>query len=141
MKKIAITLIILVSVVFSFQILQEEEPVKIHNEQLSQTFLSKHIPIIDIRTKEEWKRTGIIKDSILLTFYDSDGRFNADSFFRNLKSAELDKESEFAILCRSGNRSNRVTRFLKSKGYKYVINLAGGIKQGLKNHIDFVQYN
>lgn len=140
MKKIIITLTVLVSVFLSFQILQEDDkPTKIHNEQLSQTFLSKHIPIIDIRTKKEWEKTGVIKDSTLLTFYGEDGRFDEQKFLRNL-NANIDKNSEFAILCRSGNRSNRVARFLKSKGYVKVINLTGGIKQGAKNHIELVNY-
>jgi len=134
MKKIVVAIIVLVLVLLSFQITQNNESKKNHNEQLSQTFLSKHIPIIDIRTKKEWKRTGIVKDSILLTFYNEDGRFNEENFLRNL-NAILNKESEFAILCRSGNRSNRVTRFLISKGYINVINLLGGVKQGIKNGV------
>ncbi len=141
MKKIVVTLLVLVLVVFSFQILQEDEKsIKIHNDQLSKTFLSRHIPIIDIRTKKEWEQTGVVKDSILLTFYDEEGKFNEESFLRSLNTI-ADKADEFAILCRSGNRSNRVSRFLISKGYKNVINLAGGIKQGVKNNIKLEQFH
>lgn len=140
MKKIIVFLAVLVSVVFSFQIFQEDEPVKIHNEQLSKTFLSKHIPIVDIRTKKEWEKTGVVEDSMLLTFYGEDGRFDEKKFLRNL-NAKFNKDSEFAILCRSGNRSNRVARFLISKGYEHVINLTGGIKQGAKNHIALVKFD
>ncbi|MGB6327896.1 MAG: rhodanese-like domain-containing protein [Halarcobacter sp.] len=138
MKQLLIGFVALIAILFGiFNIVStEEEPIRIHNEQLSKTFISQKVPIIDIRTKDEWKRTGIVEDSILMTFYEPDGRFNEESFLRNLNS-KFDKKSEFAILCRSGNRSNRVTRFLVSKGYQNVINLAGGIKQGIKNGVQF----
>lgn len=138
MKQLLIGFVALIAILFGiFNIVStEEEPIRIHNEQLSKTFISQKVPIIDIRTKDEWKRTGIVEDSILMTFYEPDGRFNEESFLRNLNS-KFDKKSEFAILCRSGNRSNRVTRFLVSKGYQNVINLAGGIKQGIKNGVHF----
>ena len=76
---------------------------------------------------------------ILITFYNKQGQFNEDEFFRDLNS-KFNKNSKFAILCRSGNRSNRVTRFLVSKGYINVINLAGGINQGIKNGIYFKHF-
>ena len=138
MKQLLIGFVALIAILFGiFNIVStEEEPIRIHNEQLSKTFISQKVPIIDIRTKDEWKRTGIVEDSILMTFYEPDGRFNEESFLRNLNS-KFDKKSEFAILCRSGNRSNRVTRFLVSKGYQNVINLVGGIKQGIKNGVQF----
>ena len=140
MNKILLTSVVLVSVVFSFQIFQEDEPVKIHNEQLSKTFLSKHIPIIDIRTKKEWERTGVVEDSILLTFYNKDGRFDENKFLRNL-DVNINKDNKFAILSRTGKESNKVARLLKSKGYLNVTNLTGGIKQGAKNHIVLVKYD
>lgn len=139
MKKIIVSIVFLISVVFIFKIIKEDESVNIQNKQLSNTFLSKHIPIIDIRTKEEWKKTGIVKGSILLTFYDENGKFNEDSFLKSLNNS-FNKKSQFAILCRSGNRSNRVTRYLKSKGYINIINLAGGIKQGIKNKVSLVSF-
>jgi rhodanese-related sulfurtransferase len=39
---------------------------------------------------------------------------------------ELNKETEIAVLCRSGGRSAQATGFLKSQGYK-AVNVAGGI--------------
>jgi rhodanese-related sulfurtransferase len=38
---------------------------------------------------------------------------------------ELDKESEWVVVCRSGGRSGKATEFLQSEGYK-VSNMVGG---------------
>jgi rhodanese-related sulfurtransferase len=41
--------------------------------------------------------------------------------------AELDPESEIAVLCHLGGRSERVAQFLSVQGYRSVHNVAGGI--------------
>jgi len=41
--------------------------------------------------------------------------------------AEIDREREIIVQCRSGVRSQRVAEFLKQQGYPRVVNLAGGI--------------
>jgi rhodanese-related sulfurtransferase len=41
--------------------------------------------------------------------------------------AELDRDRDIVVLCRSGGRSLTVARFLEAQGYPSVANLAGGI--------------
>lgn len=41
--------------------------------------------------------------------------------------AELPKDQEILVMCRTGNRSQRVARFLRSQGFQNVKNVAGGI--------------
>jgi adenylyltransferase/sulfurtransferase len=41
--------------------------------------------------------------------------------------AEIDRDREVIVHCRSGARSQRVAEFLKQAGYPRVVNLAGGI--------------
>lgn len=41
--------------------------------------------------------------------------------------AEIDREREVVVQCRSGARSQRIAEFLKQAGYPKVVNLAGGI--------------
>jgi sulfur-carrier protein adenylyltransferase/sulfurtransferase len=41
--------------------------------------------------------------------------------------AEIDREREVIVHCRSGVRSQRIAEFLKQSGYPRVVNLAGGI--------------
>jgi molybdopterin/thiamine biosynthesis adenylyltransferase/rhodanese-related sulfurtransferase len=41
--------------------------------------------------------------------------------------AEIDRDREIVVQCRSGARSQRIAEFLKQSGYPRVVNLAGGI--------------
>ena len=41
--------------------------------------------------------------------------------------AEIDRDREVIVQCRSGARSQRVAEFLQQAGYPKVVNLAGGI--------------
>src|SRR4029450_11307869 len=41
--------------------------------------------------------------------------------------AELDKNSEIVVMCRSGGRSMQVAQFLARNGFRSVANLTGGI--------------
>jgi adenylyltransferase/sulfurtransferase len=41
--------------------------------------------------------------------------------------AEIDRDREVIVQCRSGARSQRIAEFLKQAGYPRVVNLAGGI--------------
>jgi rhodanese-related sulfurtransferase len=52
---------------------------------------------------------------------------------------ELDKDREYVFICRSGNRSQMVSRYLKQHGFEKVTNFYGGmltwrgeIKQGME---------
>jgi sulfur-carrier protein adenylyltransferase/sulfurtransferase len=41
--------------------------------------------------------------------------------------AEIDRDREIIVQCKSGGRSQRIAEFLKQSGYPEVVNLAGGI--------------
>jgi rhodanese-related sulfurtransferase len=43
------------------------------------------------------------------------------------KLADLDKDSEIVVMCRSGGRSMQVAQFLARNGFRSVANLTGGI--------------
>ena len=92
------------------------------------------IKIIDIRTEQEWQQTGIVKDSVPITFFDARGNYDAGKFLDTL-SSHVKKGEEFALICRTGNRTTAVSDFLGKQGYD-VINLKGGVvslgKQGFK---------
>ena len=92
------------------------------------------IKIIDIRTGPEWEQTGIVEDSIPITFFDARGNYDAQKFLDTL-SGYVKKGEEFALICRTGNRTTAVSDFLGKQGYD-VINLKGGVKslgqQGFK---------
>ena len=43
------------------------------------------VSIVDIRTKGEWDKTGVIPQSILLTFFDSSGNYDFNKWYADLK--------------------------------------------------------
>ena len=94
---------------------------------VNEEIIKSGIKIIDIRTSPEWKETGIVENSIPITFFDEQGRYNAETFLNEL-TKHVKKDREFALICRTGNRTVAVSEFLSKQGYK-VINLKGGIKR------------
>ncbi len=90
-------------------------------------FVAKKIPIVDIRTAPEWRDTGVLKDAILITFFDENRNYDIDKFVKELNS-ELNTSKEFALICRSGARSALVAKMLSQKYNYNVINLVGGMR-------------
>ncbi len=97
------------------------------------------ITIIDIRTKPEWIQTGIVKGAVPITFFDERGGYDAQKFLVAL-DGYVNKNEEFAIICRSGNRTTAVSKFLGELGYK-VINLQGGVKHLVSQGYELSKYN
>jgi len=86
----------------------------------------KEIPIIDIRTKEEWYQTGILKGSHTLTFFDEMGQYNLELFLEKLHEIIGEKSNKFLLICRTGSRTGQISQYLVQQDYK-AVNLAGGI--------------
>lgn len=115
------------------------EKLKIENKPLTKSLLTQNVSIIDIRTPQEWHETGVIPNSHLITFYNEDQSFDEKAFIKSIASLAK-KDDMLVILCRSGNRSLKVSHFLASQGYTHVINLSGGIKEAFKNGVSIVPY-
>ena len=87
------------------------------------------VPVVDIRTPEEWEATGIIEGSHLLTFFDAQGNYDARAWVSAL-SAIAAPDAPVAIICHSGGRSDIVSRFLDGQvGYQHVHDVHKGISQ------------
>jgi len=110
-----------------------------YDQPLTKALHKTGIKIIDIRTKPEWKQTGIVKGSYTLTFFDEKGRYDANVFLNKLKGI-VNKNENFAIICRTGNRTTAVARFLRESGYVKVVNLLGGVVQASENGVEFQPY-
>lgn len=101
------------------------------NAQMKQ-LLAENVPIIDIRRADEWRSTGVVDGSRLLTFFDARGRYDMKKWL-----AELDKiaskNDRFILICRSGNRTGQISGYLDKKlGYTQVYHLQRGIKNWIK---------
>ena len=103
----------------------------INNNELKQ-LIADGIPVIDIRTAPEWRQTGVVEGSHLITFFDEKGRFDLNTWLAEL-SKVAGKEQAFILICRSGNRTGRISQFLDEKlGYTQVINVKKGIRDWIK---------
>ena len=72
--------------------------------------IGRGVPVIDIRTPEEWRETGVIEGSHLLTFFDARGRYDVRAWLSGL-AAIASRDEPFALICDSGGRSALVSRF------------------------------
>ncbi len=92
---------------------------------------SQGIPVIDIRTPQEWKTTGIIKGAHKMMFFDEKGRPDMGNWFFELGHLVKDKEEPFVIYCAHANRSKALGQFLdKQLGFQKVFELKDGIENG-----------
>lgn len=97
-----------------------------------QKLLKDKVTIVDIRTPEEWKETGVIEGSHLLTFFDKNGRYNVDNWLKEFAKISQ-KDQPVILICRTGNRTETVSNFLDKKvGYQHVYNVKKGIMEWIK---------
>jgi rhodanese-related sulfurtransferase len=89
------------------------------------------IKLIDIRRPEEWQETGVVEGSIKSTAFDANGRF-LDSFLEALEQ-NVKPGEEFALICRTGNRTAALSNWLATRGgYKNVLNVGDGITRWIE---------
>ena len=101
------------------------------NDQLK-TMLEQNVPIFDVRRPNEWKQTGVVEGSQLLTFVDAGGRVKAD--FLSRFTAAVDKHDPVILICRTGNRTRTLARHLVEKmGFTQVYNVRNGITQWISD--------
>ena len=73
--------------------------VDVNNQQI-QELSKKNIPIVDIRRSSEWEQTGVIPKSILLTFFDKNGKYNFDKWYANLR-LKINEGKPIILICRT----------------------------------------
>ena len=105
----------------------------IDNKQL-QSLLDEGVPIVDVRRKDEWQATGVIAGSHLLTFFDEQGRYDANAWLGNL-SEVINPEEPFILICHAGMRSLSVGKWL-GKNYDTVYNVENGIAHWIKDGLE-----
>lgn len=97
----------------------------VNNEELKQ-LLAQGVPIYDIRRPEEWRKTGVVENSRLLTSFDQSGRLKPN--FLPTFTREVAKDAPVVLICRTGNRTDAIARYLMEElGYTKVYNVRNGI--------------
>ena len=88
--------------------------------------------MIDIRRKDEWKSTGIVENSILMTFFDKNGKANTNEWLKELNKI-ANKNDPVILICRTGRRTGIISKFLSEKvGYKLIYDVTDGITDWIK---------
>ncbi len=105
----------------------DEFNIELKLQEALNLYKSNNIIILDIRTANEWKTTGIIPNSILISMHDENFLERKD-FVKELKKVlSGNDDKSFALICASGSRSKVVTDFLLKEGYKNISHIPDGI--------------
>ena len=104
----------------------------INNNELIQ-LIKNDIQIIDVRTENEWKSIGVIKDSLLISLLDKKNRFWFEKWYLRFK-AKIEKNKSVVFVCASGVRSNYIAQLLKQKKPDLnIYNLKKGINSWIRS--------
>jgi rhodanese-related sulfurtransferase len=102
----------------------------LNNSEL-QMLLEQDIAIYDVRRPEEWRQTGVLEGSKLLTFVEASGRLNPD--FIERFTAANNQHDPVILICRTGSRTSTLARLLVEKmGYTQVYNVRDGITRWIR---------
>ncbi|MBT9590765.1 MAG: sulfurtransferase [Thiobacillus sp.] len=87
--------------------------------------LAQGVPLYDIRRPDEWRATGVVEGSRTLTYVDKSGRPNPE--FLPRFAAEVGKHDPVVLICRTGNRTDKLARELAERGYTQVYTVRNGV--------------
>lgn len=109
-----------------FALAAHAEVIDIDNAELARLSAA-GVPVIDIRTEGEWKETGIVPGSRLITLFDEKG--HADPAWLEKVKGVAGPQQPVIVICRSGNRTKAASQLLSQQaGYQTVYNVKAGIR-------------
>ena len=113
------------------------EIVNVNNEQIKE--LSKiNIPIVDVRRSSEWNKTGVVPNSILLTFFDKKGNYNLDEWYKQL-SLKINEGEPIILICRTGRRTKIIAEMMDKKFNNVIYNSKDGITSWIDEKLKTVK--
>ena len=118
--------ILLITVLLAAVAPSRAEVVRIDSAELAR-LVAEDVTVVDIRRPDEWRRTGVIEGSHLMTFFDAGGKYDLKAWMSKLMPVAV-RDRKVAIICHSGGRSRPVSRFLHEElGYRRVYDVRDGI--------------
>ena len=122
MKKLLMFLLLSYSLFAEFKAIDAQTLIKMQKQG---------IPVIDIRTPQEWKERGIIPGAYKIMFFTPSGGADVPNFMFELGHLVKNKNQPFIIYCAHANRTKQLGKWLSDKlGFKKVYELKGGIEYG-----------
>ncbi len=105
-----------------------------------EALIAEGVPVVDVRRIDEWQATGVIDGVHTLTFFDKEGRYDAEKWL-----AELDKiapkGTPVVLICAAGVRSKSIAELLdKRLGYNGVHNHTKGMNEWIKADKPVIKY-
>lgn len=101
-----------------------ELPVNINAQQLEQIRNRDDVVVLDVR--EDWEYAeGHIPGAVLVPLGQIPDRIN-----------EIPTDKTVVAVCRSGNRSNQATQFLRQQGFDNIHNMTGGMNSWVQSGYD-----
>ncbi len=97
-----------------------------------------NIPIVDVRRSLEWIQTGVIPNSILLTFFDEEGNYNFDEWYEKLQ-LEINLTDPIILICRSGKRSKIIANMMDKEFDIVIYNAQSGINSWINKKLITVE--
>ena len=113
------------------------EVIDVNNEEIIK-LSNLNIPIVDVRRSAEWDQTGVIPNSILLTFFDEEGNYNFDEWYEKLQ-LEINATDQIILICRSGKRSKVVANMIDEKFNTIIYNAQSGINSWISKKLITVE--
>ena len=108
------------------------EVIDINNRELS-NLIEKEIKIIDVRTLSEWRSTGIIKGSFLISLLNKDKKFIFKDWYAMFEN-KFGKNKSIVFVCASGVRSNYISHLVqRRKPDLKIYNLEKGINHWIRS--------
>ena len=104
--------------------------IHIDNRKLS-NLIKKEIKIIDVRIQNEWKSTGIIKGSYLISLSNENKKFIFEDWFEIFNN-KFGRNKSIIFICASGVRSNYISHLVKKKEPDLIV---FNLKKGINNWI------
>ena len=114
------------------------EVIDVNNEEIIK-LSNLNIPIVDVRRSAEWDQTGVIPNSILLTFFDEEGNYNFDEWYKKLQ-LEINVTDQIILICRSGKRSKVVANMIDEKFNTIIYNAQSGINSWISKKLITVEH-
>ena len=108
---------------------EDQEMIKLSND---------NIPIVDVRRSSEWNQTGVIPNSILLTFFDEEGNYNFDEWYEKLQ-LEINVTDPIILICRSGYRSKIVANMMDKELNTAIYNAQSGMNSWISEKLITVE--
>jgi len=120
-KKIYLLLMLSLTLFGEFKSVDVKEFEKLQKEGLL---------VIDIRTADEWKQTGVIEGARKITFFTVRGEPLLADWFFEMGHLLKDKKEPFIIYCAHASRTQSLGEGLLQMGFENIYELKGGIENG-----------